>query len=281
MVFIRYDRVFTVSITLLLAAVPACSSAGDAPPADEGSAGDTSTGAAGSTGSDTTGSAGNTSTAEPSGSGGNLGEGGVAAAGHGGSGGTPGQSGNATPDAGHTGSGGSIYTGDAATIDVQIDGNWKVAPLPAVGTPGVTYLSDMTPTKVAMFDKIGGASKSGPMHNDVSFNGKPLVINGVYYAKGIGVHTYAQITYALGGQYTKFVSDTGLDFLENSATMIFEVNVDDKLVYDNGNGTKTKDQVAPVSLDVTGKQTLMLYVRDGFDDSSDDFGVWGGARLLK
>jgi hypothetical protein len=272
--FIRYERLVTISSVLWLTTVGACSSASDSP-ADEGSAGDGSIGSAGNAAGDMSGSAGATDT------GGSSGTGGAAAAGHSGSGGTPGQGGSATPDAGHGGNGGSIYTGDAATIDVQIDGNWKVAPLPAVGTPGVTYLSDLTPTKVSLFDKIGGASMSGPMHNDVSFNNKPLVINGVYYAKGIGVHTYAQITYSLGGQYTKFVSDTGLDFLENSATMIFEVNVDDKLVYDNGNGTKTKDQVAPVSLDVTGKQTLMLYVRDGFDDSSDDFGVWGGARLLK
>ena len=81
--------------------------------------------------------------------------------------------------------------------------------------------------------------------------------------------------------YKQFVSDTGLDFLEDSSTMIFEVEVDGKLVYDNGNGTKTKDQMAPVSLDVTGKSAILLYVRDGFDDSAGDFGVWGGARLVK
>jgi hypothetical protein len=278
MVFIRCARLGPTLI-LLLSTTISCSSAGDTP-SDEGSAGDTSTGTAGSAG-DATGSAGSTVTGGTTGTGGSLGAGGIGTAGHGGSGGAPGQGGSVTPDAGSGGRQGAIYMGDAATIDVQIDANWKVAPLPAVGTPGVTYLSDLTPSKVSMFDKIGGPSKPGPMHNDVSFNDKPLVINGVYYAKGIGVHTYAQITYSLGGQYTKFVSDTGLDYLENSATMIFEVNVDDKLVYDNGNGTKTKDQVAPVSLDVTGKNTLTLYVRDGFDDSSDDFGVWGGARLLK
>jgi hypothetical protein len=268
------------ALALLLTATAACGSAGGDTPADEGAAGDSSSETAGGGAGDATGSAGSTVAGGMTGTGGSAGAG-TGAAGHVGSGGAQGQGGNVPPDAGSGGKTGPIYTGDASTIDVQIDANWKVAPLPAVGTPGVVYLSDLKPTKVSLFDKIGGASKTGPMHNDVSFNDKALVINGVYYAKGIGVHTYAQITYDLGGQYTKFVSDTGLDYLENSATMIFEVNVDDKLVYDNGNGTKTKDQVAPVSLDVTGKSTLMLYVRDGFDDSSDDFGVWGGARLLK
>ena len=193
--------------------------------------------------------------------------------------GTGGSGGTALVDAGSGGKSSSTPTSDA-TIDVQPDGPWKVAPLPAAG-PGVVYLSDLTPTKVELFDKFGSPAKNGPMHNDVSFNGKPLVINGVFYAKGIGVHTYARITYSLGGQYKQFVSDTGLDFLEDSSTMIFECEVDGKLVYDNGNGTKTKDQMAPVSLDVTGKSTILLYVRDGFDDSAGDFGVWGGARLLK
>jgi hypothetical protein len=194
--------------------------------------------------------------------------------------GSGGAGGSALVDAGSGGRSGSTPISDA-TIAVQPDGPWKVAPLPAVGAPGITYLSDLQPTKVELFDKFGGAARTGPMHNDESFTGKPLVINGVYYAKGIGVHTYARITYSLAGGYTKFVSDTGLDFLESSSTMIFEVEVDGKLVYDNGNGTKTKDQLAPVSLDVTGKSSILLYVRDGFDDSAGDFGVWGGARLVK
>jgi hypothetical protein len=216
-------------------------------------------------------------------SGANGGAGGASAAGHSGTAiaaGAGGSGASAVADAGHDAKPSTAPITDA-TIAVQPDGPWKAAPLPAVGTPGITYLSDMTPTKVELFDKFGSPARNGPMHNDESFNGKPLVINGVYYAKGIGVHTYARITYSLAGGYSKFVSDTGLDFLEDSSTMIFEVEVDNQLVYDNGNGTKTKDQVAPVSLDVTGKSSILLYVRDGFDDTADDFGVWGGARLVK
>jgi len=253
---------------ILLSTAAACgSSSPDAAPDDPttGSAGSITMGSTGGDASASAGAGGTSAVGAAGHAGSNVGAGG--------SGGTP------LVDAGSGGKSSATPTSDA-TIDIQPDGPWKVASLPAAG-PGVVYLSDLTPTKVELFDKIGSPSKSGPMHNDVSFNGKPLVINGVFYEKGIGVHTYARITYSLGGEYKQFVSDTGLDFLEDSSTMIFEVEVDSKLVYDNGNGTKTKDQVAPVTLDVTGKSMIALYVRDGVDYIAYDFGVWGVARLLK
>jgi NPCBM/NEW2 domain len=268
-----HERISAVWTAFLLSTLAACGgSSSDVAPDESGESG----------GGMVTGGAGNAAggMAGPAGGAGSSGGG---TAGHVdpvGAGGAGGAGGSAIVDAGSGGKSGSMPISDA-TIAVQPDGPWKVAPLPAVGSPGIMYLSDLQPTKVELFDKFGGAARTGPMHNDESFTGKPLVINGVYYAKGIGVHTYARITYSLAGGYTKFVSDTGLDFLESSSTMIFEVEVDGKLVYDNGNGTKTKDQLAPVSLDVTGKTSILLYVRDGFDDSAGDFGVWGGARLVK
>src|SRR5258706_1106827 len=232
----RSQRILRFVTAVLLPTAVACgSSSPDDAARSESGGGGMMIGAAGNAGSNAVGSAGGTGTS------------GGGAAGRASTGGAGGAGGNALVDAGNGGRSGSTATADATTIDVQTDGPWKVAPLPAVGTPGIVYLSDLQPTKVALFDKVGGPAQSGPMHNDVSFTGKPLVINGIYYAKGLGVHTFAQITYSLGGAYKQFVSDTGLDYLENSATMIFEVSLDGNLSYDNGNGTKTKDQVAPVS----------------------------------
>lgn len=161
-------------------------------------------------------------------------------------------------------------------------GDYPLVELPEVGTDGIDYLSDLPWKKAVVFPDFGAPGSEGPIGKDRSVDLKsPLVINGKAYKKGLGVQTYSQITYALDGKYKKFISDTGLDFTQESATMIFEVLVDDKLVYDGGESTKTKDQVVPVEVDVTGAKEIQLYVRDGFDDKSDDFGVWGGARLLK
>ena len=93
---------------------------------DSGSA---ATGNAGNTGGNATGSTGG---ADTNGTGG---------AEHTTTGGTGGSAGNAPIDASAGGRSGGPSTADAMTIDVQPDGPWKVAPLPAVGTPGVVYLS--------------------------------------------------------------------------------------------------------------------------------------------
>jgi hypothetical protein len=177
------------------------------------------------------------------------------------------------------GTGGTMPMGNGGMVDF---GDYPLVDLPEVGSAGVDYLSDLPWKKAVVFPDFGAPGSEGPIGKDRSVDLKsPLVINGKAYKKGLGVQTYSQITYALDGKYKKFVSDTGLDFTQNSASMIFEVLVDDKLVYDGGESTKTKDQMVPVEVDVTGAKEIQLYVRDGFDDKSDDFGVWGGARLLK
>jgi endo-alpha-N-acetylgalactosaminidase len=253
------------SIALVSLALSACGSSTDEPAAQEGGGSDSGSVGAGASAQGTggaTGTGGAKATGGATGTGGAMGTGGAKATG------------------GATGTGGAGTGGQPGATDGGTGlcgtGSWQVADIPAVGTTGVVYLSDLTETKAETW-----GTGSVPIGKDKSVTGKALVINDVCYAKGLGVHANARVTYALGGAYKQFLATTGLDFLESSATMIFEVTLDGQLVYDNGQGTKTKDQVAPVSIDVTGKNTMEVYVRDGFDDQSDDFGVWGGARLVK
>jgi hypothetical protein len=178
--------------------------------------------------------------------------------------------------------GGSSSAGASTAGGANPSGGFTADDMPAVGTPGVDYLSDLTWKSAVVFSDFGAPGKDSPIGKDQTVNGKtPLIINGKSYAKGLGVKTYTEITYDLAGKYKQFVSDTGLDFQENAATMIFEVKLDGELVYDGGDKIANKTQMERVTLDVSGKSTLLLYVRDGFDDKTDDFGIWGGARLLK
>jgi hypothetical protein len=192
----------------------------------------------------------------------------------GGSGGSAGTAGAGGTTAGSAGSaGGESTTGGS---------EFTPADIPAVGTPGVDYLSDLPWTSAVVFEDFGAPGADHPIGKDETVNGKtPLVINGISYEKGLGVKTYTEITYDLGGQYSQFISDTGLDYQEDASTMIFELKLDGELVYDGGDSTSDKTELVPVSIDLTGKNTLMLYVRDGFDDKTHDFGVWGGARIVK
>ncbi|PRY40123.1 putative secreted protein (Por secretion system target) [Spirosoma oryzae] len=152
-------------------------------------------------------------------------------------------------------------------------------PTPTPSGSGV-YLSDLSWTSVTNGygpvekDKSNGEANAG--------DGRTITLNGQTYTKGLGVHAASSISYNLGGQYTQFITDMGLDDEIASVgcgTIEFQVFLDGNKVYSSGivnAATATKSLV----LDVSGKQTLTLVVTDGGDGAACDHGDWAGARLI-
>jgi hypothetical protein len=138
----------------------------------------------------------------------------------------------------------------------------------------ITYISDLLWT-----DATTGW---GSINKDKSVKGLPLTLAGVTYTRGIGTHAISNITYALGGNYSTFVSDVGVDqevSNNGEASIIFQVYGDGKLLFDSG--ALTNDQVGHVNADVTGVQTLTLVATNGIPNSIDyDHADWADARLL-
>jgi alpha-galactosidase len=171
--------------------------------------------------------------------------------------------------------------GTKAELGLCADTPYRVADLPPVGTPGVAYLSDLT-------EEAGAENGLGPFEKDMSNgleaagDGGSLVIAGVCYPKGLGVRAWSNVTYQLGGKYKQLVADTGWDFEAGTQAPIFEVFLDDQLVYDRGEHIlPDKDTMVPIAIDVTGKMKLKILLRDGFNDQTKCFAVWGGVRLLE
>ncbi|MDX1948694.1 MAG: FG-GAP-like repeat-containing protein, partial [Pirellulaceae bacterium] len=142
----------------------------------------------------------------------------------------------------------------------------------------VTYLSDLpfsgTPTNgwgTVERDQSNGEKPAG--------DGNPLTLAGVRYAKGLGVHSYSSISFALGGKYARFLTDIGIDDeVGTRGRARFQVWGDGKLLYER---TKTgADFTSSISLDVNGIQTLKLIVTDGGDGIAYDHADWAGARLM-
>ena len=50
-----------------------------------------------------------------------------------------------------------------------------------------------------------------------SGDGHAITLNGVTYAKGLGTHAVSQIVYTIGGQYSTFASDVGIDDEDDTA----------------------------------------------------------------
>lgn len=131
-------------------------------------------------------------------------------------------------------------------------------------------------------DGSHGDGQEGPGH----FN--PITLNGFVYAKGLGVHPYddgySEITYNLGGRYSKFISDVGLDDEVDGGwgcgSVRFYVIADGVSLFDSGTmggGTATQT----VNVDVRGVQELKLKMTDADDNYSCDHGDWANARLVR
>ena len=145
---------------------------------------------------------------------------------------------------------------------------------PVVSGSVTTYLSDLTATSAT--------TGYGAVMKDATVAGKPITLNGVAYAKGIGVHAVSQLVYSLAGQYTSFAADVGVDDEvtgKGAGNVIFRVIGDGVTLFDSGvvrNGT------APTRLlvSVTGVQTLTLVATNGVAGTIDfDHADWAGAAL--
>jgi alpha-galactosidase len=139
------------------------------------------------------------------------------------------------------------------------------------------YLSDLASTSAV--------SGWGPVEKDMSNgeqaagDGRTITIKGVTYAKGLGMHANADVRYALGGTYTSFVSDVGVDDeTGNRGSVVFQVWLDGVKAFDSG-VVHGGDSAVHISLPVNGVQELRLVVTDGGDGINFDHADWAGARL--
>ena len=145
------------------------------------------------------------------------------------------------------------------------------------GILALTYLSDLTAT--AATNGWGAIEKDKSNGEQGASDGDTITLNGVTYAKGLGVHAASDTTYNLGGNYTRFISDLGVDDeVVSNGSVVFQVLADGVQIYDSGamtgiSATKTVD------VDVTGKQNLRLVVTDGGNGNGYDHADWANARL--
>ena len=126
----------------------------------------------------------------------------------------------------------------------------------------------------------------GPVERDLSNgeaaagDGKTIKLNGVSYAKGLGVHANSEVSFDLNGQYDRFISDVGVDDeVDNAGSVIFQVWADGVKLFDSGLMAGPSD-TQTVNIDLTGKLKLKLVALNGGDDGTLDHASWGGARLL-
>jgi NPCBM/NEW2 domain/Bacterial Ig-like domain (group 2)/Bacterial Ig-like domain len=155
---------------------------------------------------------------------------------------------------------------------------WSGPVIRALDLPTVNYISDLSWSSAT--------SGYGPIELDKSNNtnargdGLPLTIGGQVFAKGLGLHANSEVRYAVNGACTTFTASVGLDD---------EVGARGSVVFEVWNGTAARlytsglltgaDLAKPVSVDLTGVQTLRLVVSDGNGSTANDHADWADAKV--
>jgi uncharacterized repeat protein (TIGR03806 family) len=153
-----------------------------------------------------------------------------------------------------------------------------ITQLPLGGRQRTVFLSDVE------LDVLSNGW--GPLERDRSNadalggDGRTLTLNGRTYAKGLGVHAPSDVRYRLSGDFSRFISEIGVDDeVGASGSVTFQVWADGVLLFE----TSTVTGLSPtgqIDVDVTGRQELRLIVTEGDDGHSGDHADWAAARLV-
>lgn len=106
-------------------------------------------------------------------------------------------------------------------------------------------------------------------------DGHPFSVGGVAYpnARGYGVHSGSQMTFAPGGACQTLTAQVGVDDETPGGSVEFQVIADGQTVYQSG--VLRRGQAAKaLSVSVAGKQRVQLKVTDGGDGPEYDHADW-------
>ncbi len=121
----------------------------------------------------------------------------------------------------------------------------------------------------------------GKAQVDRSVTGKPLLIAGKQFDRGVGTHAPSTIWIELGGGAQRFLASVGVDDAAKAAaaSLTFKVLGDGKTLWQSG-VLKRGQPAQTVDVDLSGVQTLLLFVGDGGDGIDNDHANWADARFV-
>ncbi|MCU1330072.1 MAG: hypothetical protein JWN34_5442 [Bryobacterales bacterium] len=156
--------------------------------------------------------------------------------------------------------------------------NLTITTVPVTYPPD-TFLSDLPWTSMR--------NGWGPVEKDMSngetneIDGQTITINGRRYDKGLGVHAESDVRYYLGGNYSTFTADLGVDDETlGVGSVVFQVWADGDLLYDSGVMTGN-GPTRTINVNVTGRHELALIVTDAGDGIDSDHADWADARIIR
>lgn len=171
---------------------------------------------------------------------------------------------------------------DKATVKMAGDDKPRTLPLASVQSieqvnGPVTFLSSLTPAKDVQRPYLGDV---WPTKFDRTVTGQPIRIAGQGDVRGIGVHAYSKVTFAIGEGYQAFRTQYALDGGGPLANVTVRVLLDGKVAYEQKNVTSTTPSKV-VNVPIKGEKTLALEVDYGLSNDTQDRFVWVEPALLR
>jgi glucose/arabinose dehydrogenase len=142
-----------------------------------------------------------------------------------------------------------------------------------------TQLGDLTPAETPV-NGLGPIEKNRNNGDAAPEDGGIIALDGIPYAKGLGVFAPSDVGFDLGGACSgRFVADIGIDDRAGSrGSAVFQVWLDGVKAFDSG-VMSGGDSRKSISISVAGKRAMRLVVTDGGDGNAFDFADWAGARV--
>lgn len=111
----------------------------------------------------------------------------------------------------------------------------------------------------------------------------PITLNGVVHAKGLGVHAYSEVTYYLGGEYSKFIADVGVDdeVWGGAGSVVFQVLTGEGVELYNSGIMRADSPTQALNVNVAGVQRLKLIVHVADNGDNSDHADWADARFVR
>lgn len=120
-----------------------------------------------------------------------------------------------------------------------------------------------------------------PCQRDRSAAEGPLLLRGMEYRKGLGVHSRSVLTFDISAGYRRFDTLAGIDdCAQGRGDVIFQVFVDGRKIWDSGS-VKGNEKPRTASLDISEGKELQLVVDFGETGSMSDYADWAQAHLIR
>lgn len=141
------------------------------------------------------------------------------------------------------------------------------------------YLSDLPPAEYKFEPYF---ELDWPLVRDRSVSGSFLMLRGVEYPKGLGLHSRSTVTWRLDGKYRRLRATLGIDDAAGGkGSAVFEVLLDGKPAFRSDVLTGTSPAAALERIDLTGVKLLTLRVDYATEGDIGDHADWCDAVLVK